>query len=229
MAYVAGSTAANTIDTELNITRDYIAQRTSAVTPITKGGTGAITASAARAALGITATTVPSGVGLGSNVQADLDYVSGVAASAAGVAAAASAAAADAADGHFGANVLVSTGSYNTNVSGGGVRVAYLASDGRLGYSPSTRELKQDIAAWTPDRQAVLALELVTFRYKAHQDGPLEVGLIAEQLLDLGLDWLVFSDENGDPAGVHYERLALALLPVMQDHEARLSALEDSE
>lgn len=38
---------------EINKTRDYLAQRTSAVTPISKGGTGATTAANARTALGI--------------------------------------------------------------------------------------------------------------------------------------------------------------------------------
>ncbi len=47
MAIVPGSTLANTIHTEINQTRDYIAQRTSAVQPIAKGGTGATTAGAA--------------------------------------------------------------------------------------------------------------------------------------------------------------------------------------
>src|SRR5690606_23793059 len=38
---------------EINKTRDYIADRTSEVTPIAKGGTGATTAAAARINLGI--------------------------------------------------------------------------------------------------------------------------------------------------------------------------------
>jgi hypothetical protein len=81
MDVVPGSVAANTIDTEINKTRDYIATR---VTPVTHGGTGSTTASAARtalglasgatavASLGLTATLIPSGSG---NVQADLTYL----------------------------------------------------------------------------------------------------------------------------------------------------------
>ena len=38
---------------EINKTRDYIAQRTSAVTPVARGGTGADNAAAARANLGV--------------------------------------------------------------------------------------------------------------------------------------------------------------------------------
>lgn len=112
----------------------------------------------------------------------------------------------------------------------------YRNGDGRLGITPSTRRAKKDIAAWAPDRQAVLALEVVTFHYKAHlfaEDDPnrsnpaLEVGLIAEDVAALGLEWLVWRDDDGLPAGIHYERIALALIPVLQDHETRLRALED--
>ncbi|MDU0367679.1 hypothetical protein RWH45_10660 [Microbacterium sp. KSW4-17] len=54
MDLVAGTTPLNTVDTEINKTRDYIAERTNAVTPISKGGTGATTAAGARSALGVT-------------------------------------------------------------------------------------------------------------------------------------------------------------------------------
>lgn len=52
---------------EINKTRDYIAQRTNAVTPISKGGTGASNASAARTALGLPAISSP-GVALENGV-----------------------------------------------------------------------------------------------------------------------------------------------------------------
>ena len=121
-----------------------------------------------------------------------------------------------------------------TPVVSGHVAV-YRDGSGRLGVSPSTRRAKKNIAAWKPDLQALLALQVVTFHYRASlfDEGdpartapPLEVGLIAEDLAALGLHWLVYLDEDGLPAGVHYERLALALVPLVQDHEARLSALE---
>lgn len=55
MDLVLGSQAANTIDTEINKSRDYIAQKTSDVTPVAKGGTGATNASGARSNLGAAA------------------------------------------------------------------------------------------------------------------------------------------------------------------------------
>lgn len=116
-----------------------------------------------------------------------------------------------------------------------GYVAVYRDGTGRLGLSPSTRRAKKNIAAWAPNLQALLALEVVTFHYRAalfdeddpqRADPPREVGLIAEDLVTLGLDWLVYRDAEGLPAGVHYERLALALVPLIQDHEARLARLE---
>jgi hypothetical protein len=68
MALTSGVALANTIETEINQTRDYIAQgkmkdgvlapaKLSGAVPITKGGTGATTASAARTALGAAPTS----------------------------------------------------------------------------------------------------------------------------------------------------------------------------
>lgn len=71
MDVVPGTTLANTIDAEINKTRDYIAQRTAAVTPIEKGGTGQTTAASARTALGITALNIP--MGGGGNVEAAIN------------------------------------------------------------------------------------------------------------------------------------------------------------
>lgn len=54
---VSGTAAANTIDTELNKTRDYIGTDRTATRPVNRGGTGATTAAAARTNLGVAATS----------------------------------------------------------------------------------------------------------------------------------------------------------------------------
>jgi hypothetical protein len=101
--------------------------------------------------------------------------------------------------------------------------------NGSIGYVPSSLRFKQDVAAMTIDEQAVLALQLVSFRYTAAienlgDDAPTEVGLIAEQVHDLGMTWLVDYDDEGKPFGIKYERLAFALLPVIQSFDQRLRA-----
>jgi hypothetical protein len=80
----------------------------------------------------------------------------------------------------------------------------------------------------------------VTFRYigaveNLGDDAAVEWGLIAEEIDELGLSWLVDYDEDGLPAGVKYERLALLLtLGLQQQQEsfdmiaARVLALESA-
>ena len=132
-------------------------------------------------------------------------------------------------DGQFGSSPIFTPHGRANPVTTGFV-AAYINTDGRIGASASSRRYKKEIRAWSPDKQAILAMQLVTFRYKAaiygSADAPVEAGLIAEDLHNLGLEWLVFYDPEGLPQGVHYDRIALALLPIVQDHEARLAALE---
>lgn len=122
---------------------------------------------------------------------------------------------------------LINPWARNNGVSGWsalGVNAA-----GQFGFQMSSRRFKKDIKSWTPDRQAILAMRLVEFRYKVAYDdgtGDIDHGLIAEELHDLGLEWLVAYDGDGLPVTVRYERIGLALLPIVQDHEARIAALE---
>jgi hypothetical protein len=109
-------------------------------------------------------------------------------------------------------------------------RVQYITGDdGSMGYVPSSRRFKQDIVTAPDVKEAALAIRVVNFRYiQAVQDlgdeAAVEWGVIAEELHDLGLTWAVDYDDEGLPFGVKYERLMLAVIPVMQDHEDRLRA-----
>lgn len=107
----------------------------------------------------------------------------------------------------------------------------YVNSDGRFGRTPSARKYKQDIANFSPSMQAVFAIQLREFRLKQAvnelgDSAPVEHGLIAEELVDIGLDWLVLFGPDGEPEGIAYEKVALALIPVIQDHERRIAELE---
>lgn len=108
---------------------------------------------------------------------------------------------------------------------------AYINSDGRLGATPSSRRFKQQITSWSFEWQALFAIELFTFKYNAAVEAlgdlaPTEVGLMAEDLDALGLTWLVVYDEEGIPWAIAYERIALLLIPAVQDHERRIHKLE---
>lgn len=131
-----------------------------------------------------------------------------------------------------------STGTFPTGVNSVGVynnlltsayRVQYVWSGGDMGYVPSSRRFKEDITDAPDVKAAMLAMRVVTFRYKVAveelgDDAAVEWGVIAEELHGLGLHWAVDYDDEGLPFGVKYERLALACIPVIQDHELRLQA-----
>lgn len=121
---------------------------------------------------------------------------------------------------------------YNNNITGsGGYRAAYVSLNGEAGYVPSSIAFKRDVQTASVDPRAVLDVEVVRFRYKdavdnMGDDAPVEIGVIAEQVAELGLPWLLDTDEAGVPVGVKYDRMALALLPALQSLARRVAALE---
>lgn len=133
---------------------------------------------------------------------------------------------------------LRSSGVYNTSVTYGAYRAVWVNSDGTLGQTASSKTVKQDIEPTDLNVDAILDAEVVNFRYidaveALAEKAPIEIGVIAEQLLEIGLEKFVYFNEDGSPAGVHYERLAVAIIPQLQkqaaqiaDIELRLSALE---
>jgi uncharacterized protein YdcH (DUF465 family) len=134
-----------------------------------------------------------------------------------------------------------------------GPRVAaWLLNAGGLVGTASSRRFKTNIRGAAIDPAAVLGVEVKHYQYLAeidkrdNQENPLhdpehhvatEVGMIAEELHDAGLWQFVFYERDADgalvldgegeptPFGVHYELLAMALLPVAQQQERRLSDL----
>ena len=120
---------------------------------------------------------------------------------------------------------------YSTDLSSYTRRTVWISDGGLFGYAPSTKTAKQDIVSTAIDVDAVRKIDVVDFRYKSAvkehgDDAVLEVGVIAEQLLELGLDQFVFFDDAGKPAGVHYEMLSVAVLRLVQAQADRLDSLE---
>lgn len=126
-------------------------------------------------------------------------------------------------------------------------RTAWLGNDGRLGYASSAAEAKTAIRPAGIDPEAVLALEPRSFYYRAEvarrtrlriNEGvdympAREYGLLAHELDDLGLGWLVYHDDEGNAEGVEYSMLTVALLAVARaerdarvDLEQRIAKLE---
>ena len=134
--------------------------------------------------------------------------------------------------GRFDAGVT-SVGVYGNLVSAGSYRAQYINASGSMGYVPSSRQFKTDIQTAPSVAEAILAMRVVTFRYlnaveELGNEATVEWGVIAEEIHDLGLAWLVDYDGSGKPFGIKYERLVLATIPHLQEHETRLQAIEQT-
>lgn len=116
-------------------------------------------------------------------------------------------------------------------------RQLYINGDGRVGVAASARRFKKEISDHAYTLEELLAIRVRQYRLKADlygsADAPLEIGVIAEELVDAGLSEYVYFDDDGVPTSVHYERLALVAIGALQDlavqHadlEARVAALE---
>jgi hypothetical protein len=124
--------------------------------------------------------------------------------------------------------VLNSDFVYSTPISGG--RTVLVNSNQTIGTSTSSRRWKEDITALPYAVADILKLDPILFRYiESHvepdADRPLEIGLIAEDVAELGFDQLIYRDKDGHPDGIAYEKIAVLLLKVCQDQQTQLDAL----
>lgn len=186
MDLVAGSVLANTIDTEITKSRDYIANGPThwkpgvtlpasliggGAVPVANGGTGGTTAAVARSNLGIIASNVPT---IGSNVQLDIDALAAQVTAANNNANARVAKSGDTMSGHLYLPSSVAATS--------GYTVAYINGDGRVSRGASSARYKDDITPIQPDALGDIFPELVTFIMKDDQGRTVRVGHIAETL-----------------------------------------------
>lgn len=215
MQLVPGTMPANQLDTEINRTRDYIVQRIASKIaalwplPITRGGTGKATAAEAVAALG----AVKDGIGTG------LEFISPgfgrISFKAPGVsngtelARMADIPSPTDVSGIY--NGFLSSAIYNRTLAGW--RTAAVQSDGTLGQTSSAARFKKNVEPLEITDEEIQRLVLVEFDWI--RDGSHDVGLIADSVAEI-LPWAVFYDDEGLILGIHYERLALAMLPALQ-------------
>lgn len=101
----------------------------------------------------------------------------------------------------------------------------------QIGTSSSTRRVKQDIMPTTFDPSPLLGLPLQQFRYIRDVEtqgdaAEVQTGLMAEDVADAGLEWLIDRDDAGLPAYIYWsERMPQALLQLVQQQAATISAL----
>ena len=112
------------------------------------------------------------------------------------------------------------TGVVNTPLSG---KTVVINSAGQLGVIASSAQVKQDIAplAWQ-ESEKVHELQPVTFHYKTEPTGPLQYGLIAEEVAKVYPE-LVTRDEQGVIDGVRYEALTPILLKEVQAQHQQIT------
>jgi Chaperone of endosialidase len=114
-------------------------------------------------------------------------------------------------------------GIHNVTPAGAAVPVMVDAS-GQLGTGPvfSTRRVKIGIEDIGERSRGVHSLRPVTFHYRTQPDGPLQYGLIAEEVAEVYPD-LVGRDTAGEPESVRYEMLPSLLLNELQRQERVLT------
>jgi hypothetical protein len=111
-------------------------------------------------------------------------------------------------------------GVVNTPLSG---KTVVINSAGQLGVIASSAQVKQDIAPLTlQESEKVHQLRPVTFHYKTEPTGPLQYGLIAEEVAHVYPE-IVTRDENGVIDGVRYEALTPLLLKELQAQHQQMT------
>lgn len=109
---------------------------------------------------------------------------------------------------------------------------ARIESTGQILRSTSSRKYKEDITDVEIDPAVVLQMRPRIFRDKTEwqemgDDAPFYIGFVAEELDELGLHYFVEYDEFQEPDSIAYDRLAVALLAVVQEQNKRLETLEE--
>lgn len=213
-----GNGAASDIDFYINRLADEVARRTK----FTSGGT----ALAIRQALAITAQNTPSTT---NNVQEDLDFLAVQKLTKSGAQYDADFADRDAKINHIRQGNLYSDAYYRG--LGGTRRALFIQDDGVLGFSASSERYKKSVRPEDVTDEQILQLALVSYQWRAAVavDDRREMGLIAERVVEAGLDWAAFFNEDGSVEGLNYEMVALAMLPAVQRLIARVAALEAAE
>ena len=104
-------------------------------------------------------------------------------------------------------------------------------TNGVIARSSSSRRYKRNIEDWEIDTDAVLQLRPRTWQARNPMIGesPSDwfVGMVAEEVHDLGLVDLVGYDEHGAPEAIHYPVVAVAQQAVLQKHEAEITELRE--
>jgi trimeric autotransporter adhesin len=101
----------------------------------------------------------------------------------------------------------------------------YVTSSGQLGVLASSERYKTGIAPMRRNTEKLTQLRPVSFHLKSEPNGPVQYGLIAEEVAKVYPE-LAIRDDNGKIQGVRYEELAPMLLNEVQKQQQRIAAQE---
>ena len=119
---------------------------------------------------------------------------------------------------------------YNPPSSGVSNANVYLnPNNGLMARMTSSRRYKRNIADWSADPEAVLALQPRTWQANTPLEGDDPeawfVCFVAEEVHDLGLTELVQYDTEGRPDALHYATFSVAQQAVLIKHEEEIADL----
>jgi len=100
--------------------------------------------------------------------------------------------------------------------------VQYNNVTGEVGYDNSTRKDKRNITTLSDDFGKVMQLQPRKYTRPGEPEN-WEIGYIAEEAKSLGLDHLLFYDEDNQPDGINYRKLCLYLVEILREHERKLN------
>lgn len=130
------------------------------------------------------------------------------------------------------------TNAYNNLFSVGPYRAAWVLSDGTLGTSQSSREVKQDFLKPDITLEQMRSADWILYRFidDVNLNGDsaiIHLGMIAEELDDNGLGQFVEYNDDYEPCGINYPMLGVWAIHEahlahdrIDELEARLRALE---
>jgi hypothetical protein len=104
-------------------------------------------------------------------------------------------------------------------------RLVVISDNGQLGVLGSSARFKTDIAPMGSNTAKIDELRPVTFRLKTDPKGPIQYGLIAEEVAKVYPE-LVTRDAQGKIDGVRYEELAPMLLNEVQKQASEIRDLK---
>lgn len=123
-------------------------------------------------------------------------------------------------------NLFVRGQLYVDNIPVGDRRNMQWDSSSKLFYHDnSSRKSKENITSLADDFSKIMRVEPKTYT-RPNNPEHWEIGYIAEEFHELGLEKLVYYDDDGSPGAINYPKLSMYLLEIIKKHEQTIKNYE---